>query len=153
MNEDEFWKAEWSDTCGVCGERMLDDHLVFEIKVTKVWDDNEEVFFMTQVCQEACVDKAFELLAKDSPEFKRFYKFRRDLPRPPDDFEQYDCSGCGMRKNSSGRHILVYGLGPYHLAYVQMEQIYCSYKCYKDSLKLGKDYVRTMLDKYGKAAL
>lgn len=147
-NEDEFWKEHWSDICGVCGERMDSNYIIFEIKIKKACKYEEEVFFLTQVCEDSCVDKAFELLAVDSPGFKRFYKFKAEAAGSPD-YEQYTCTGCGSIRDASDRHIVVYARGPYGETYIILEHCYCSYKCYKDSINLGKSYVGTMMKKYG----
>jgi hypothetical protein len=147
--EDEFWTARWSDTCGVCGNLILEDDIPFEIRIKKVWDDKQEEFFRTQVCKDGCVDKAFDLLARNR-EFKRSYKFSMEVPRPPDDYEKYECSNCETMKTFYDRHILVRGEGPYGDTFAILEHVYCSYKCYKESISLGYDYMRTMLNKRAK---
>ena len=151
--EDRFWNSKWSDICGVCGGYMENSFTNFEIKITKAWEQWEEVFFMTQVCDEDCTDNAFEMLAKGSPRFKRFYKFKSDVPAGGSDAPEFLCGNCGAVIRPLDRRILVYGFGPYHEAYIELNQMYCSYKCYKDGIRLGRDYVSTVMKEYGRPAL
>lgn len=144
--EDKFWARKWSDICGACGRRINHDDRSIEITIKKR-DYKEETLLHTDACSEDCADNVFALISKDPHLLKRYYHYQPQAwKQSEEEDEKYNCGWCGADMHPNARHVQVEACGECEDgAYLLATNRYCTYRCYRKAISLGKEYIDAAL--------